>query len=222
MKNGLTKLYDKFTPNERFKLLMAAIARGDDSEADRLGQYCPRKTYRMPVAGFVERNYIGMLLASSFAAEWNGMLRVITLIEKSIETYKLSLENYITAYVEGAKNAWWLAGREDPLPSLFKTASAPKKGMGVNEQGEIVVEVPEQYSLLLTCKKWELKSYLTAFESFCAEIDVPLEHFLAWVPAVIESVNEWKEKLADVEPVDELVEQCLPAFRSFWAKAETQ
>ena len=53
--SGLTKLYDRFTPDERVRLAIRALARSDDAEADRLARACPRKTYTMIDAGFTDR-----------------------------------------------------------------------------------------------------------------------------------------------------------------------
>jgi hypothetical protein len=39
-KNGLGKLYDRLTPEERFKLDVEATARGDEAESKRLVDTC--------------------------------------------------------------------------------------------------------------------------------------------------------------------------------------
>lgn len=39
------KYYDKFTPDERVKLTLVAIARGDEEEVGRLKRTCPKKHY---------------------------------------------------------------------------------------------------------------------------------------------------------------------------------
>jgi hypothetical protein len=61
--NGLTRHYDKLTPRERLPLIVAAVDRGDDAEADRLTRSAPRDGIRLPnYHGLAE----GMLLASLF------------------------------------------------------------------------------------------------------------------------------------------------------------
>jgi hypothetical protein len=47
-KNPLAKLYDRLTPRERLPLLIAAAARGDDTEAQRLADAAPRACYGLP------------------------------------------------------------------------------------------------------------------------------------------------------------------------------
>ena len=44
---GLDKLYGRLTPEERFKLDMEAMARGDEEESRRLVETCPRRSYVM-------------------------------------------------------------------------------------------------------------------------------------------------------------------------------
>ena len=46
-KKGLGKLYDRLTPEERFKLDIEAHARGDEKESRRLVDSCPIRNYNM-------------------------------------------------------------------------------------------------------------------------------------------------------------------------------
>jgi hypothetical protein len=54
-KDGLTKFYDRLTPEERFKLLIEAIVRGDETECRNLEKSCPRLVYEMNDAGYQDR-----------------------------------------------------------------------------------------------------------------------------------------------------------------------
>jgi hypothetical protein len=53
--NGLGKLYDCLTPEERFRLDVEAMARGDKQESRRLTDTCPRRTFTMNEPGFTGR-----------------------------------------------------------------------------------------------------------------------------------------------------------------------
>jgi hypothetical protein len=44
-KDKLGKLYDRFDPEERFRLVLKAAARGDEEDIERLRNTCPRATY---------------------------------------------------------------------------------------------------------------------------------------------------------------------------------
>jgi hypothetical protein len=59
----LAKLYDHLTPRERLPLILAASARGDDVEGERLARSAPRMALRLPdYHGLGE----GLFLASLF------------------------------------------------------------------------------------------------------------------------------------------------------------
>src|SRR5215203_2569993 len=54
-KKGLGRLYNMLTPEERFRLKVLALARGDEKESERLTATCPRRGYTMYDWGFVGR-----------------------------------------------------------------------------------------------------------------------------------------------------------------------
>src|ERR687897_3090773 len=54
-KKGLGHLYDRLSPEERFRLKILALARGDKEESERLTATCPRRDYTMYDWGFVGR-----------------------------------------------------------------------------------------------------------------------------------------------------------------------
>jgi hypothetical protein len=62
--NGLHKHYDRLEPEERFKLDVRAMARGDALESERLVSTCPRRNYTMTDVGFSGR--------------WNALLSLTT------------------------------------------------------------------------------------------------------------------------------------------------
>ena len=55
MNNHPTKLYEQFQPPERLTLLIEAMARNDDGEAERLQRSCPRATYTGRDPAFEDR-----------------------------------------------------------------------------------------------------------------------------------------------------------------------
>jgi hypothetical protein len=54
-KKGLGLLNDRLTPEERFRLVVLAMARGDEEESERLTATCPRRDHIMKDRGFVGR-----------------------------------------------------------------------------------------------------------------------------------------------------------------------
>jgi hypothetical protein len=55
MKNATDKLYEHLEGPERLTLVLEALARGDEAEADRLSGSCPRKRYTMRDAEYGDR-----------------------------------------------------------------------------------------------------------------------------------------------------------------------
>jgi hypothetical protein len=53
--NGLGKLYERLTPEERFRLDVLASARGDAEESELLTRTCQRETYTMNHRGYTGR-----------------------------------------------------------------------------------------------------------------------------------------------------------------------
>jgi hypothetical protein len=55
IRKGLGRLYDRLSPEERFRLDVLAMARGDEEESERLTATCPCRDYTMNDWGFVGR-----------------------------------------------------------------------------------------------------------------------------------------------------------------------
>jgi hypothetical protein len=54
-KDRLRKFYDRLTPEERFRLYIEAIARGDEEEGRNLEKSCPRLVYEMNDKAYEDR-----------------------------------------------------------------------------------------------------------------------------------------------------------------------
>jgi hypothetical protein len=54
-KDRLDKFYPSFTGEERFRLHLEALYRGDETEVKRLLKSCPRKSYVMNEVGYAYR-----------------------------------------------------------------------------------------------------------------------------------------------------------------------
>ena len=62
-KKGLGRLYDRLTPEERFRLNVLALARGDEEESERLTATSRRRDHTMNNWGFVGRWEVARELA---------------------------------------------------------------------------------------------------------------------------------------------------------------
>lgn|SRR5262245_37840847 len=64
--NTLAKLYDRLTPWERLPLILAASARGDEAERQRLVTAAPKVGYRVP-------DHFGLAMAFREVGDWHFM-----------------------------------------------------------------------------------------------------------------------------------------------------
>jgi len=70
MKNSLRKYDTLLSPDERFRLALAAMARDDDDEVQRLHETCPRHTYTMMEYEFSDRFRRSWDTVTTFAVSW--------------------------------------------------------------------------------------------------------------------------------------------------------
>jgi hypothetical protein len=113
-KNGLHKYYDKLEPEERFRLDLLAMARGDMVESERLVSTCPKRDYRANDRAFAGR-WSGALTLTIRAyiplADYLAKLAVIEVFREAVPDLQ-SLEVvtaedlYLDGHRAGARHAW--------------------------------------------------------------------------------------------------------------------
>jgi len=88
-KKGLHRHYDRLTTDERFRLDVRAMARGDAQESERLVSTCPRRPYTMTDVGFSGRwNALLSLTPRAFLPlnEYLGKLEMVELFRAAMDT----------------------------------------------------------------------------------------------------------------------------------------
>ena len=128
MKNGLHRHYDKLGPEERFRLDVLAMARGDGQESERLVRSCPRATYTTNERGFTGRwngaENITLRIAIPLLQEL-GRLRVVDAF-RVLAPYQdtlnenLALDAYYKGHEAGSYHAWNYAGKTGHPPAWPK------------------------------------------------------------------------------------------------------
>ena len=117
-------IYAAVTPEERFRLIMQAHARGDEVEDKRLMNTCPRKTYTMRDAAVVERLEAVETLALCVCLELAAPLAKLQILkaqEQCLGHLKdteadLICQAWYSGYTHGRAEGWRLAGiGEEPL-----------------------------------------------------------------------------------------------------------
>jgi hypothetical protein len=198
-KNGLGKLYDRLTPEERFRLDVLAMARGDAEESEFLTRTCPRHTYTMNDVGFAGRWQAAKELTTLTYMDIAGKVEKLRLIE--------AFGVIVSAYSELLERE---AGDGPP-------ADEEHEGVQV-----LAREMPERTEELEHSIAISALTVWAAFRGFCAEeMGLEAEALLgALAEPMVERVWELEEiaERLKVEPDLEMVAECAAALRENWQR----
>jgi hypothetical protein len=235
---GLGKLYDRLTPEERFKLDVEAMARGDSEESRRLVDTCPRRGYTMTDL--------------QFSGRWDGALHITmaTLMDLRQNTVRLRMvdafravlpysdmltrnnvvESYFAGRETGSRYAWSKAGKNGDPPGWEEDEERAEENAHPTTEGELdkiearVGEdtrfIPELLERLERELATEALAVWEAFSSFCEEeMELSPEKLLraAFAPA-LEDVGWLKElcERLELEAEKEAVEEYHEHMRGHW------
>jgi hypothetical protein len=189
-KDGLKKLYDRLTPEERFQLTAEALAREDERETEHLTSTCPRKKYIMNDLAYVERLRASQLISSHVCAELRealAALRIIEACKEAVETYEKllfsslkwadeeSARSFHQGWDAGCDHAWQVAGKHGPFPwndeaDLNERAKEMTKRIEAESRSEASdgsrQDTLEKTSEALRVRAWTIWE---AFSWFCHE-----------------------------------------------------
>jgi hypothetical protein len=123
-KKGLGGLYDRLTPEERFRLKVLALARGDEEESERLTATCPRRGYTMYDWGFIGRWETARELALLAYMDVAGRLDKIKTIAafRGLFPYLSTIweddvhSAYFDGHKAGSRHAWKWSGKAGEPP----------------------------------------------------------------------------------------------------------
>ena len=123
-RNGLHRHYDKLEPEERFRLDLLAMARGDMVESEHLVSSCPKLPYKMNDRAFAGRWSGALTLTTRAYLPLADYLAKLQMVEAFREVVP-DLENieavtaqdlYLDGHRAGARHAWSEAGKEGGAP----------------------------------------------------------------------------------------------------------
>jgi hypothetical protein len=142
--------YEAFSAHERFALTVEAMARRDDREADRLGDSCPRLTYRAEDSAFRERMRLANTIANRVSLNMRAGLAQIRMAKvfcAHVEKFAgPSLHVAQAAFLYGREYGKWEAGAIETIglpdaPTLVdEVAADPELGRQLEELREVSEE----------------------------------------------------------------------------------
>src|SRR5215211_4182279 len=188
-KKGLGRLYDRLTPEERFRLDVLAMARGDTVESERLVGSCPKLSYRMNDRAFAGRWDGAMDITLRTCIPLEKLLSELHMIDafRQLVPYaqtvsrSVATESYFIGHHHGSLRAWADAGKVGRPPAwpemdAEKPEGAeedPAVGRGMEDldwklekYGELLPEIMDRMERELAGEALTLWS---GFAAFCAE-----------------------------------------------------
>jgi hypothetical protein len=239
-RKGVGKLYDRLTPEERFRLDVEAMARGDEEESRRLTETCPRRSYVMNDVGFAGRWDAARRLIMVALMDLGPRIAKLRMVAafRTVLPYSGTLMQkeadlaYFDGHRSGSHHAWRAAGMEDELPGFqadeeeagnnadpVMDADLERIEARVKESSEVIPRLLDKLERDLAeepVAMWE------AFSVFCnEEVGIEPEKLLkAIFEPVLENVR-FLEELADrlgLQPEPTTVEEYRAALAEGWRR----
>ena len=236
-KKGLGRLYDRLTPEERFRLDVLALARGDEEESERLTATCPRRGYTMNDWGFIGRWEAARVLAMLAYVDVVRRLDKIKMIGafRGVFPYLSTIWEddvhwaYFAGHMAGSRHAWTRSGKAGEPPGWEADEEEAERNADPIMVENLEKSTGEGRYARLAGKLEEIEGELVretltpwlGFARFCAqEMGLEAEKVLeALARPFAERVRELEELSArheveaDVEGVEEYLVMMTEAWR---------
>ena len=240
MKKGrLDKFYPSFTGEERFRLYVEALYRGDEAEEKRLLESCPRKTYLMNEVDFAGRWEAGreivVMLGLALAPLMTRFETIVSFREALPKLSKRYVNRMVLAYLDGyqagEKRGWEAAGKTGDPPEW-----KARKGGDEGDEGPEMDQ--EMQSLRRLTKRLEKRSgavvgpleelernlleealtIWTAFAHCCSEECgmEPEKLVKAWFAPMLPEIEKLKNLSGSIGLNPEMLEEYEAAFKKMW------
>jgi hypothetical protein len=177
----LSGLYSEFTPQERLNLAIAAVARNDQEERNKLFTACPHFKYKKADTAFSIKYDLMVIIGASLIIEWE---RIMGAIKVQCNIYDL-LNKHAIVY-------------EEIIQTLEKNP--------VNQK--IILQLQGKLSNLeLNLKETEsaidqqiifVKTLLEAYQQFYQEIGIKNDIVLLWLKKLINLSDDLMECLEKI------------------------
>ncbi len=230
MRNGPHRHYDKLEPDERFRLDVLAMARGDKQESERLVSSCPRRSYTMTDRNFSARWLLALdvtLRTYVWVAEHLDRIdalravRVVLPLQADYVRERMR-DAFVEGHKAGARQAWSPAGGEGPAPEWPLEERDEAEVDRLAGLGSSIV--PEILDALERREASEALNLWRGFKAFCGGVmglDAGKVLAVAVPPAVgrVEDLEATAERLG-LEPDAEKVEEVRAGLTEAWRSVE--
>jgi len=235
------KFYNLFSGEERFRLHLEALYRGDEAEVKRLLESCPGEKYLMNEADFADRCKASKEIVGMLCLALAPLLARLETIERFREALSYLSKSYvhegIVAYLDGhhagARHAWEVAGKAGDPPEW-------KARKGGDEGGEGPAMDQEMQNIRSLTKRLEKTSgavggtleelerelledaltIWTAFVNCCSEeCGVEPEKLVkVWSGPMLSEIGRLKHLSDSTEVNPEMLKEHKVAFKKVWSE----
>ena len=242
--NGPARYYDQLTPEERFRLDVLAMARGDMEESDLLTRTCQRETYTMNHRGYTGRWTGTCEITLRMYIAVNNELAKLQMIDAFRElvpysqtlSHNIAFDAYFRGHQSGSYHAWSAAGKTGRPPAWGREPEMEpdederdpamerdmeELGATVEKYGEFLPELLDKLERDLATNAFSL---WVGFSVFCDEcVGVPAEKVIAVVlEPVVDRIEELKSlaQRLELESDADTVEQIQEGLAESWRVVE--
>jgi len=209
----LSRHYDSLTPDERFKLALAALSRGDEDELLQLYATCPRKTYSMPDAAFHDKLEVAKEPIKAFTTLILEQLMRVNTVSVAFLSWRMVALSVEEGFGIGLSVA---AEVPDEPHSVWAELD-----LAVDKQ----VATADMFLKELTKSLSELVGVQEGLRRFCEDKDVDMNATLASYPPIqwhiqqVESLcSAISKHLSEVDPDEEAAEETAKCFDTLWQR----
>ena len=235
----LSKLYPSFRGEERFRLHLEAVSRGDEAEVKRLLESCPRETCSMNEADFANRCKASKEIVDILYGVLAPLLAKLSMVETFREALPHALKMYtneaVFAYRDGhqagSKRAWEAAGKTGDPPGWKERKGGDEEDKDPEKAQEIqrlrsISKRLEKVSGVVISPLEDLERELveealtlwTAFAICCSEECgmEPEKLVKVWFAPMLPEIEKLKDHLGSTELNPEMLEECEAPFKKMW------
>lgn len=228
------KLYFFMTGEERFRLSIEAHYRGDEAEAARLDEECPRERYSMNQGAYTDRCRASREIVEMLRLELAPRLARLEMIEafqKSLPSVFdaciiESFFGYLEGHQAGSRRAWAAAGmtgdppawREQEEPEMDRELQSLRRIIGdLEEASEGFLSDLAELGRELTR---EVLSIWEAFVHFCTEelLLQPEKLVTVWSEPMLPEIERLKDLSGSTGLNPEMLEEYKAAYKIIWSE----
>ncbi len=228
---GLGGVYGLLTPEERFRLVLEATVRQDETEVGRLTGTCPRYRYTSVRSdpAFTDRIRASRQIAFCVCLmlmEVSAKLMVIRTSQECVDLLSRSLviefdRGYLMGWEAGCEHAWRRASKAGPFPRRDNgdlSQRADEVAEALASEGQDAADADDELEAMAEALATEVGTLRAAFSRFCqSEIGAEPETLLrAWLPPMVSWIEGALNAVDDVRVDGNLLLEYETALTKAW------